>query len=140
MGNFGYFPPLLFAGSWILISFIISRAGWADLVTHYQTNTAFIGRRVGIISASINSANYKNSLILKFNEDGIYLRPIILFRLFHKPILIPWKEIKEIQDKKFLFFSYKKLIVGQPFVATIVLKKSTFSKIEDNHFAYSLNK
>jgi hypothetical protein len=95
---------------------------------------------VGIISAKINSANYNNSLILKYNEDGIYLKPIILFRLFHKPILIPWREIKEVRDKNILFFSFKDLIVGQPFVAKIRLNKSTFSKIGNHLPSYSLSK
>src|SRR3977135_2062016 len=100
----GYYFPFLFAGMWILITFIISRMGWSDLSAHYETINPFLGQRVGIISASINSANYNNSLILKYNEVGIYLRPIIIFRLFHKPILIPWTEIKEVRNKNILFF------------------------------------
>jgi hypothetical protein len=131
MGQFGYFFPFLFIGMVILIIFIISKMGWADLAAKYQSSATFIGKRVGIISASINNANYKNSLVLKYNEEGIYLRPVFLFRLFHKPIFIPWKEIKEVRDKKILFYTFKELIVGNPFVAIIGVKKSVLDKIEN---------
>ena len=124
--HFGYYFPFLFAGLWVLVSFIISRAGWAALAANYSTSIPFKGHSVGFISASINGANYNNSLILKYNEVGIYLRPIIFFRLFHRPLLIPWREIKEGPDKKYLFTSFKELIIGSPSVATIRLRKSTF--------------
>jgi len=130
MNYFVYFFPFLFIGMWVLISFVLSKKGWADLVTNYTINRSFEGRRVGIITASINSVNYKNSLVLQYNEEGIYLRPVVLFRLFHPPVLIPWKEIKEVRDKKILFISYKELIVGHPFVAAIGLNQNTFRKIE----------
>ncbi|HEY2350266.1 MAG TPA: hypothetical protein VGH64_14715, partial [Puia sp.] len=106
MAYFGFYFPFLFVGMWVLIIFIISRIGWAALAANYSTSAPFKGHSVGFTSASINGANYNNSLILKYNEVGIYLRPIIFFRLFHKPILIPWKEIKEVRDKKYLFASF----------------------------------
>src|SRR5436190_2273872 len=140
MSYFGYFFPFFFISMWVLVVFIISKMGWADLVTNYQSDAAFIGERVGLISASINSANYKNSLILKYNEEGIYLRPILLFRLFHKPVLIPSSEIKEVRSKKILFFTFKELIVGDPFVAIIGLKETVFRKIESTLSKYSLTK
>lgn len=140
MNNVVYFFPFIFVGMWTLVTFIISKMGWATLVDNYQTSPHFEGQRVGIISASINSINYRNSLILKYNQDGIYLRPTILFRLFHKPVLIPWKEIKEVRDKKILLFSFKELIIGQPFVAIIGISKSVFDEIENSLYTYSLRK
>jgi hypothetical protein len=128
----GWWFPFFFVGMWVLVTFIISRVGWSKLADNYEMIEPFTGQRVGIISASINNANYNNSIILKYNEAGLYLKPIILFRLFHKPILIPWKEIKEVRDRNILLFSYKELMVGNPLIAKIKLKKSTFSKFENN--------
>ncbi len=127
-----YFFPFVFVGMWVFVTFIISKMGWADLVANYQYDAPFTGERVGIISASINGANYKNSLVLKYNQEGIYIRPVLLFRLFHKPMLIPWKEIKEVRDKKVLFYTYKELIIGHPFVAIIGIQETVFRKIESN--------
>ena len=135
-----YFFPLFFAGMWVLVTFIISKMGWADLATNYLFEGEFTGKRIGIISASINSANYRNALILKYNQEGIYLRPIIIFRLFHKPVFIPWKEIKEARDKKILFYTFKQLIIGDPFVAIIGIKKSIFAEMENNFNSLSRNK
>lgn len=129
MKHFVYFFPFIFAGMWVLVTFVLSKLGWANLATPYLFDRPFEGKRVGVITASINNVNYKNSLILKYNEEGIYLRPVVLFRLFHKPVLIPWKEIKEVRTKKVLFISFKELIVGHPFVAVIGLNQSTFNKI-----------
>jgi hypothetical protein len=140
MGSFAYIFPFFFIGMWLLVTFIISKTGWTDLVANYRYDNAFTGTRVGIISAAINKANYNNSLVLKYNEDGIYLKPILLFRLFHSPVLIPWKEIKEVRDKKIFFYTYRELIVGQPLVAVIGIRNNVFSKIESSLALYSLAK
>ena len=112
--------------------------GWTNLEAGYINKDTFYGERVGIISASINRANYRNALILKYNKDGIYLKPIILFRMFHKPVLIPWKEIKEVRDKRILFNTLKELVIGQPVVATITITEEIYRKIESNLVQYSL--
>lgn len=127
-----YLFPIFFIGMWILVTFVIAKMGWVALVENYQFDDTFTGEKIGLISASINSANYKNSLILKYNDEGIYLKPIFLFRLFHKPVLIPWKEIKDIRDKKILFITIKELTVGHPSVAFIGLTETVYDKIRNN--------
>ena len=127
---FKYFP-FFFIGMWVLVEFIISKMGWSGLASKYKSDTEFIGNRIGIISASINFANYRNVLILKYNDEGIYLKPIILFRLFHPPILIPWSEIKEVRDKRILLFHLKQFIIGDPIVAKLEFYNSTFKKFKD---------
>lgn len=132
MSYITYLFPFFFIGMWVLVIFIILKMRWADLVTNYQSGNTFTGKKVGIISASINRADYSNSLILKYNEEGIYLKPIFIFRLFHKPVLIPWREIKEVRNKKILFYSFKELMVGAPFVAIIGLKETVYNQIKGN--------
>jgi len=90
----------------------------------------FHGTRIGLISASVNGANYNNSLVLKYNYDGIYLKVILPFRLFHPPILIPWKEVKYARDKKIFFIKLKELVIGDPFIALITLKASVYNKMQ----------
>lgn len=130
--KFEYVFVLFFIGMLITVLYLLSKKGWADLTAKYQSDEPFIGTRVGLISASINNVYYKNSLVLRYNGDGIYLRPIFPFRLFHKPVLIPWKEIKEVRTKKYFFSTYKQLIVGNPFVAIIEMPNWAFLKIEHN--------
>jgi hypothetical protein len=48
---------------------------------------------------------------------------------FSKPVLIPWNEIKDVQDKKVMFSNMKRLVIGQPFVAALDIPAKDFSKI-----------
>jgi hypothetical protein len=114
----------------IIVTYFISRMGWDKLVQHFKAIDKFEGKRVGLISVTINSGNYQNSIVLKYNYQGIYLKPIFLFRLFHPPVLIPWNEIKDVRDKKILFINLKELVIGDPFIALITLKTSVYNKIE----------
>jgi hypothetical protein len=109
---------------------MISKMGWSKLADRYETNLPFEGTRVGIISATINGVSYKNSLILRYNQDGLYLRPTFLFRLFHKPLFIPWMEIKSVRERKMIFVTWKELVIGEPFVGIIGMSASAFSNIE----------
>lgn len=130
MKELGYLFPIFFVGMFVLVLFVLSKRGWSDLVTRYRFDGDFNGDRFGIISATINGANYNNCLVLKYNEHGFYLRPILMFRLFHKGIFIPWQEIKDIRDKKFLFAQLKELVVGAPAVAIMQIRYATFESLE----------
>lgn len=130
INSFQYIFPFAFIGLWILVTFIFSKLGWAALAANYQFDGVFTGQRIGIISGSINGINYKNSLILMYNDEGLYLKTIFLFRLFHKPVLVPWKEIKTVRDKSMLLFSVKELMVGDPHVARISIPEGVFDKIK----------
>ena len=129
MKEFSYLFPFLFAGMFVLVIYVLSRRGWSDLVSKYQYMDVFTGERVGIISASINGVNYSKCLLLQYNSHGIYLKPVFIFRLFHPPVVIPWKEIKAVRDKKMLFVTVKELVVGDPAVAIIQMKPATVEKL-----------
>jgi len=131
MNDFLPFFPVFFIAMWVLAVFIISKMGWSKLAAEYRTDAdSFTGTDVGPISAKINSINYNNCLVLKYNDQGILLKTIFLFRLFHPPILIPWNEIREVEDKKILVLKFKKLTIGSPLVATIMIRTSTFEAFE----------
>ncbi len=127
--NLFYLFPFFFAGMWLLATFLISRFGWAALAEKYEAFTDFTGKRIGIIYAKINLVEYRNVLVLKYNEQGIYLRPIILFRTFHKPIMIPWQEIMSVKVKKTWLSRTVELTIGDPRVAVITLSESLFRRL-----------
>jgi len=138
MANFPTFFPVFFIAMWVLAVFIISKMGWSKLAGAYRTDAdTFTGTDLGSISAKINSINYNNCLVLKYNDQGIFLKTIFLFRLFHPPILIPWNDIREVEDKKILFFNFKKLTIGAPLVATIMIRRSTFEVFEREFLLHS---
>jgi hypothetical protein len=124
----------------VFVLFILSKKGWSDLANENQFEDFFEGERVGVISAAVNGVNYNNCLLLKYNGEGFYLRPVFIFRLFHKPLFIPWKAIKDIRDKKMLFVQQKELVIGDPTIAIMQMRKPTFSKIERMVIPNSLTK
>jgi hypothetical protein len=140
MNNVFNFFPFLFIGSWILVSFILSKTGWSKLVKQYRAANDFIGNNIGMISASINGVNYKNSIILKYNNEGMYFKSIFFFRLFHPPFFIAWKEISEISNKQFLFSKIVELRIGNPVIATIKISQSIYSKFEQAYIMHNLGK
>lgn len=121
--------PIFFVGMFVLVLFILSKKGWSGLAKEYKYLEDFVGERVGITSATINGVNYNNCLLLKYNEKGLYFKPVFIFRLFHVPVMIPWKEVKVVRDKKILFVQLKELVIGDPTVALVLMKESTVNKL-----------
>lgn len=113
-----------------MITYVTSKMGWKSLAEKYRFDDKSEGERIGITSLSVNSANYNNAIVVKYNYNGLYLKTIFLFRLFHPPVFIPWSEIKNVRDKKIFFIKLKELIIGNPFVAMITLKASAYNRIE----------
>jgi len=112
-----------------LIIFVLSRLGYQSLAKQYRYYHKFIGKRIGIISAKIGYVNYNNAFILYYNEEGIYLKPIILIRLFHAPIFIPKSDLHDFQTKELWTFKMVKMEVGNPAITSIMIKEKTFRKI-----------
>jgi hypothetical protein len=124
-----YIFPLIILVFFPAIIFLISRFGWAKLSMRFRHHGAFDGTRIGTISAAVNTANYKNSIVMKYNDEGLYLKAIFIFRLFHPPLLIPWSEIREVHELDARFGTVAQIHIGQPEVATITIMKAIFDKI-----------
>ncbi|MEO0470799.1 MAG: hypothetical protein AAF206_14325, partial [Bacteroidota bacterium] len=63
------------------------------------------------------------------NQQGIYLKPLFLFRVFHPPVLIPWQEIQKVDDQKMFFQALKFVRIGQPHVVSLGLRPALFRKL-----------
>jgi len=117
---------------WLFVTFILSRLGWSDLAIKFQYDEEFIGTEVGVISLSINWVNYRNIIVLEYNQYGIYLKPFAMFRIFNKPLFIPWTEVKEVRDRNVLFIGYKEIVVGEPVIAKLRMSAGAFNRIQVN--------
>jgi hypothetical protein len=97
---------LLLAFYFVLILLVISRiSGWARLSERFGATEPFLGEIWNWQSARFRGwCNYNNSLKVGANLDGLYIAPMFTLRLFHPPLLIPWREI-EVETGK-LFFGY----------------------------------
>jgi len=66
-------------------------SGWQELAKRFHHRGKFRGECNRFKEARLD--NYRLILDMGINEDGLYLVPTFPFRLFHKPLLIPWIEI-----------------------------------------------
>jgi hypothetical protein len=80
---------------WSFILWLASwTSGWRQLAERFGATFEYGGEVVKFVSARFGLANYSGVLILGADDQGLYLVPIWIYRLFHQPILIPWTEIE----------------------------------------------
>lgn len=91
--------PFFFVGMWLLVTFIISRSGWARFGEAYRCPERPSGTSYAVPFAMFGSfgARYNNAVRAVATEGGLYLRPIIIFSAFHPPFLLPWSSIQRIE-------------------------------------------
>ena len=83
-----------FLALWCFILWLAAWAsGWRRMAERFGTTFEFGGEVVSFASARIGIANYSGVLIVGANDQGLYLVPIRIYRLFHRPLLIPWTEL-----------------------------------------------
>lgn len=106
-----WFLPLFFVAIWIFVAFMLSRVGgWDRLAESYRSDQPFFGTRFNLQAAQLRAGtNYNGCLTFGANHEGLYLRPIVLFRAFHPPLLIPWSEITAKPVKVFRIVGFVEL-------------------------------
>lgn len=99
------FFPICFVALWVSVGFIISRMGWHAFALKYPSSTRPPGRSFNCRSAWFGTffASYRNVVRVIFCEAGIYVYPLILFRAFHPPFLVPWEKVVGVTKKKRFF-------------------------------------
>ncbi len=100
--------PFFFVGLWCFVLRILSSVcGWTQLAEHFHYPGKFQGKYYHFQSAHMKSIRFGGTLVIAVNAEGLYLVPMILFRPFHKPLLIPWSEIHAESFKRFMFKGYR---------------------------------
>jgi hypothetical protein len=129
--------PFFFIGMWILVlKKLSSMSGWATLAEHFHFQEKFEGKYYRFQSARLKKVNYSSTLEIGMNEMGLYMVPIILFRLFHQPLFIPWVEIKAEPFKAFLFKGYRLRFRSYPDI-TLEVSRKAFERMLEFHIALS---
>jgi hypothetical protein len=124
---------LFFIGLWILILKMLAvMSGWTILAERFYYPATFDGRYYRFQSAWLNKVNFRSSLEMGMNIMGLYLIPLILFRLFHKPLFIPWEEITAEPCKRYLIQVYRLRFKSSPAIALDVYKKTFERMLEFN--------
>ncbi|HEX6913800.1 MAG TPA: hypothetical protein VF145_01080 [Chitinophagaceae bacterium] len=123
---------------WVVISYLTYRVGWRDMQMAYPAEPGTVTKRLGIVSGVIGESTYTNALVLRYNENGLQLRPVIFFRLFQKPVFFPWKDIREGKHTGYLLGQRKELVLGQPEQGRLVIRPSMFAEFETYLTMYAI--
>ncbi|WP_298960068.1 hypothetical protein [uncultured Roseibium sp.] len=110
----GFF--ICFGLLWSVIVFLIGRlGGWSRLSRLYPGNQPPPGQSWRWVSASFGLfASYRKCLDITLSNAGLYLRPVIIFRIGHSPILIPWHAIVRARRSDLLITKAIRLEVKDP--------------------------
>jgi len=100
-----------FLGTWVLVTFALSRfSGWVKLAGYYPADHPFDGPLIRFQAAQFRAAtNYNGCLNFGGNYEGMYIVPMVPFKLFHPPLLIPWSEITARPVKVMRFWNFVEL-------------------------------
>lgn len=109
--NLGIVLPIYFVTLWTGIYFFIAKSGgWRLLARRFRMNSSFVGEKWSMQSAAMRfGVSYNNCLTVGANSMGLFVQPMILFRLWHPPLFVPWSEIRRFPKKRLLwdFMEYR---------------------------------
>jgi len=117
---------LFFIILWMGVCKLISATGgWRILARDYRANSLFDGQKLWLKSATLRRwTNYSNCVNMGANKYGLYLSVLLLFRIGHPPLFIPWTDIStEAVSRRLLLDVVKFSFAKQPEVPMILSKK-----------------
>jgi hypothetical protein len=123
------FVILFFGGLWCGISLLLSRVGgWSGLAERFPAPEQPEGKRFRSQSGRLGLVNYNRCLTIYISKGGLYLSMTPLFRVGHRPMLIPWKEIHDVETQQVLWAEFVSFQIGSPTMATLRLSKTMFDQ------------
>jgi hypothetical protein len=93
---------LIFAAAWVALLYFISRHGWRNFAARYRAGRQapqdkFIAKDVRFGGVLLS---YWRVVRVAFSSEGLHLAPMLPFRAFHDPLLIPWNCVKSIKRRR----------------------------------------
>lgn len=97
-----------FATFWCFVLWLISRlGGWSTMTETYPATVRPDGLHLTGRSLRIGFfTNYNGCLDVTLSPAGIYMVPWAVFRIGHKPILIPWNCAGSVEEGRILIRYY----------------------------------
>jgi hypothetical protein len=120
--------PLLFAGIWLLVGMILSHvSGWASLAERYAATGRPAGHRLWGQVVSVGPVRENGITGVAVGSEGLYLFASPLFRFGRRRLLIPWRAVKYLSERKVLWWrSYKLDLDG---ITTVRVREKAFTEI-----------
>lgn len=130
--SFPLWFPLGFVGLWLLVGALLSEfSGWPALSRRFPADERPIGIALRGQVVGIGNVGENNVTGLIVTSMGLYMYANPLFRFRRPPILIPWREIQYVSERRFLWMHSHKLSLGGG-ITTIRVKEKALRELQ--HF------
>ena len=125
---------IAFPALWCLVVGSLAKVGgWQQLAETYSIEQYpdRFRQKGGVQTIRINNTRYKNAVTIDYDEYGLYMQTLILFRIGHALLYIPWEDIAIHPKAKNLFgFDFmRELTFKQKPEVKVVFPKSLIQKI-----------
>jgi len=126
---------LAFPTIWLGTLWVAARvSGWVELAKFYELKEPFRGDRcrcgtMYMYNGKLRS-KYNGVMILRANEQGLYLRPTLLLRFGYPALFIPWTDITKKEDDDF-FFPAARLRIRQAPSISMKLHTRRIARLEE---------
>ena len=128
--TFHQFPPeafvlVLVIGSvafWCFLSFLLAFvSGWRRLAHSFGSDRPPSGKAFTWQTGIVGVVSYNRCLNIHVAREGLFLSAASLFRVGHKPLLIPWTAISNEEPTQILWANLTRFQVGTPSIASLRL-------------------
>lgn len=93
------------------------------MALRYRCDDQPAGKAFDWQSARIGWVSYNRVLTLIPTHEGLYLAARFVFRVGHPPLLLPWEELHNFEQKQALALDHIKMDVGKPRITTLYVPR-----------------
>ena len=94
---------VVFPMIWGSVCVLISLMGWSRLAAVYRTDTEATGDTFHAVTGRVGMSSYSNVLTVSIEPEGLRLAVMVLFRIGHPPVRIPWGDIVNVRKSAALW-------------------------------------
>lgn len=117
--------PVIFGTFWAAVCLLLSvLGGWRRLASHYRTDQRSAAPALRPYWLMMGPVSYRGITTLQPTPEGLWISVMILFRLGHQPLLIPWHEVRGVHTGRSGLFNTIALELGNPRITTLRLSNS----------------
>jgi len=131
------FAGIIFVIFWYSMLRLVATFGpWKKLSTMYPAHVpSLVGDTFNAFVFALGKSKYKSIMNIWVNSQGMFFRPMLLFRAGHDPIFIPWSEIEKVEGIKSHNGTAPRMMrlhLRQNPEAEVMIDRHTFRKINEH--------
>jgi len=116
-----------FVAMWIGVMALLSHmSGWPKLAAVYRARRPPSGRCFLFARGKVGEVWFNGCLTIYTSPEGLYLSVWPIFRFREPPLFIPWSEVRDRRETRWLWWRLIEFNVGSPTVGTIRLGPGVF--------------